>query len=341
MSELEAWETLLGLTRLGEPWAVRVAATLRLADLLSSESRPVGDLAASSDADPDALGRLLRFLVVRGLFAEPAPGLFALNDAARLLLDDHPGHMRRWLDLEGAGGAMDRAYSGLLDTVRSGAAAYPKLNGRSFWQDLAGDGRLAESFASLMEAHSSELSEDVVNRYAWDEATVVVDVGGGTGALLARILQSYPLVRGVLVDLVADSPDAAALLESAGVSDRCRPIARDFFDSLPSGGDVYVLRNVIHDRPDEQAATILRRCAEAAGETGRVLVVERVMTECGDQRELTGMDLRMLALFASKERSLEEFNALATGAGLTLESASETRSAYWLLEYHVAKSRAA
>lgn len=332
-SETDGWMTLLGLMKLAEPWAVRVAATLRLADEVTEEGRPIEDLAGAVEADCGALERLMHFLVARGVFAEPSPHLFANNSASRLLQDEHPARLRRWLDLDGAAGAMDRAYGGLLDTVRTGQPAYPSVHGRGFWEDLASDAGLAASFASLMEAHSSQLAEQVVSGYAWNDADLVVDVGGGSGTLLAEVLRAHPHLRGLLIDLVAETPEAARILETAGVADRCQRLASDFFGPLPTGGDVYILRNIIHDWGDDQAFAVMKRCSEAAGETGKVLIIERVVTSDGDLQELTGMDLRMLTLFASKERSLDEFNALAATAGLTLENATPTDSTYWMLEY--------
>jgi 2,7-dihydroxy-5-methyl-1-naphthoate 7-O-methyltransferase len=319
---------------LAEPWAVRVAATLRLADVVGEEGRPIADIAAAVEVDCGALDRLMRFLVARGVFAEPSPHLFANNSVSRLLQDDDPARLRRWLDLEGAAGAMDRAYGGLLETVRTGQPAYPSVHGRGLWEDLASDAGLAASFASLMEAHSSQLAEDVVRGYAWNNADLVVDVGGGSGTLLAEVLRAHPHMQGLLIDLVAETPDATRILERAGVADRCQRLAQSFFDPLPTGGDVYILRNIIHDWGDDQAAAVMRRCGEAAGEAGKVLIVERVFTSDGDLQELTDVDLRMLTLFASKERSLDEFNALAATAGLTLHNATPTASTYWLLEYH-------
>lgn len=115
-------------------------------------------------------------------------------------------------------------------------------------------------------------------------------------------------------------------------------VVADFFGSLPAGADVYLLRNIIHDWPDEPAVAILRRCAQAARGSGRVLVVERVVTRDGDQLELTGMDLRMLLLFGSRERSVEEFSALAGAAGMRLVSTRATASSYCLLEYAAGQS---
>lgn len=136
---------------------------------------------------------------------------------------------------------MDRAYSWLLETVRTGHAAYPVVTGRSFWEDLTADTRLAASFASLMEADTDALVGEVVRGYPWAEKNLVVDVGGGTGTLLARILTSHPHLRGILVDLVSGSAEAAKVFEDAGVSDRCQPVVADFFGPLPRGADVYLL----------------------------------------------------------------------------------------------------
>ena len=331
--DLAGREVLLGLTGMAGPWAVRVAATLRLADLVTDGGTELAELACQAGADLDALGRVLRYLVARGVFDEPKPGVFAVNDAARWLRDEHPARLRRWLDLEGAGGAMDRAYGGLLETVRTGQAAYPVVSGRSFWEDLTADAQLGASFASLMEVDTVELVGDVVAGYSWAGKTLVADVGGGTGTLLARILRSYPHLQGILVDLVAGSAEAARTLANAGVTDRCRCVVADFFGPLPTGADVYLLQQVIHDWPDDSAVAILRRCAEAAGKGGRVLVVERVVSEDADRLELTRMDLRMLLLFGSRERSLEQFTTLARTAGLQLVGTRATASSFHLLEY--------
>ncbi|MGH7693013.1 MAG: methyltransferase [Candidatus Dormibacteria bacterium] len=331
--ESDATGVVVELARLDEPWAVRVAATLRLADLIAEEGTALDELSTRAGADRDALGRVLRFLSARGVFAETSRNVFAPTAASSVLRDEHPAGLRRWFDLDGAAGAMDRAYAGLLDTVRTGTPAYPKLRGRSFWEDLAADDDLRASFASLMAAHSDSLAEEVITGYPWARYRLVADVGGGTGTLLTRILSAYPKLRGVLIDLVANSAEAADVIAKAGVADRCEVAATDFFGPLIRGADVYVLRNIIHDWPDEQAVRILRRGAEAAGETGRVLVVDRVVGEGSNQHELTGMDLRMLVLFASRERTLDEFNELAAAAGMSLVTARANASAYWILEY--------
>jgi hypothetical protein len=141
----------------------------------------------------------------------------------------------------------------------------------------------------------------------------VVDVGGGTGALLAEILRARPGVRGTLVDLPATVERAAATFRTAGVADRVTGVGRSFFDPLPTGADVYLLKNVLADWPDAEATALLSRCAEAARPAGRVVVLGGVNDHPG-----TGSDLLMLVLVGGKERTLAEFTDLASAAGLAV-----------------------
>lgn len=332
-SEPEGLHTLTGLMRMAEPWAVRVAATLRLADLIPEKGMTLEDMAAQSGADQEALGRLLRFLAVRGVFAERSPGLFALTEAAQLLRQDHPVGLRSWLDLAGAGGLMDRAYAGLLETVRTGEPAYSKLSGRSLWDDLNADPSLAASFVGIMDTPTSRIINEVTVGYPWSGVGLVVDVGGGTGTLLASILQAHPKMRGILLDSMVTSSPASQVMRRAGVAERCAIVVGDFFTPLPANADVYILKNVMHNWPDDKAEIIMRRCAEAAGTSGRILLVEFVSGIDGNEWTVTGMDLRMLVLFGGRERTLEEFDALAAAAGMHIITVRKTKSAYSLLEY--------
>jgi 2,7-dihydroxy-5-methyl-1-naphthoate 7-O-methyltransferase len=331
--EPEGLPTLLGLMSMAEPWAVRVAATLFLADLVSEEGTRLEHLAAQSGTDQEALGRLLRFLAARGVFAERCPGLFALTEAARLLRQDHPVGLRSWLDLTGAGGVIDRAYAGLLETVRTGEPAYSKLSGRSLWEDLNSDPSLAASFAGIMSTPTSQIISEVTVDYPWSGVDLVVDVGGGNGALLASILRAHPDLHGILLDSLATSSAAPQVMRRDGLAERCAIIDGDFFAPLPANADVYMLKNVIHNWPDNKAEIIIRRCAEATGPGGRILIIEFVSGMKGNECAITGMDLRMLVLHGGRERTLAEFNALASAAGMRLLTVRQTRSGYSLIEY--------
>ncbi|WP_030673110.1 methyltransferase [Streptomyces sp. NRRL B-1347] len=303
------------------PWALRVAATLRLADLTAHKPLGARELAERCGADAEALERLLRYLAVRGVFEETADG-YMVTELGEPLREDVPGSRRLWWDLGGAGGRMDLAFGSMLHTVRTGRPAYAEVHGKPFWQDLADDPELARSFDALMSWHDAWF-EDIAQGYDWSAAERVTDVGGGAGALLARLMSDLPKLHGTLVELPATLEAAEELLSAAGVRDRCHLVRGDFFDALPTGSDVYVLSNVLHDWNDADALRVLRRCAEAAAATGpdsRVLIADRLTDQDGDPRLVTMLDLRMLVTVGGRERTLTQLTRLAEAAGLRVVS---------------------
>jgi hypothetical protein len=320
---------LLALSDLASPWAVRVAATLKIADLIASGVTGISALAAKTNTDPDALRRLLRYLACRDIFVETSPGVFGLTEAARPLLTGHPLRLREWFDLEGAGGRMDHVFSRLLEVVRTGQPGYPMHYGRELWQDTMDDPAIAESYDSLMAAHTQFVAPAVTEGLDWAAVGHVVDVGGGTGSLLTQLARTYPKLEGTLVDLPEAAAAAAKSFTRMGIADRCRAVAGSFFDPLPPGADVYLLSWVLHDWNDTDTLRILRRCAEVAG---RVVIVENLDTGEWPERA-TAMDLRLLVLFGGKERSPEELDALATEAGLKQRSNTVLPGGISVLEY--------
>ncbi len=319
MQDKSAWQILAPVTDLVTPLAVRAAAALRLADLMTDGPVPVDELARGSGATPDALTRLLRHLVGHGLFTEPSPGTFGLNETAALLRSDHPSGVRVSLDLEGFGGQVDLAFTGLLHTLRTGEPAWEKVFGAPLWEYLAANPAMSASFDATMAA-GGEYVADAVAGYDWSQARHVIDVGGGSGALLAAVLEAHPQLRGTLVDLPDTVHRGRDYLASKGLDGRSDFAGQSFFDPLPTGGDVYVLSSVLHDWPDSDAATILRRCAEAGG---RVVIIEQ-HNEGGDRAEFAEMDLRMLVLCGGRERTVEDYTALAAGVGLAVTDVRTT-----------------
>ena len=195
------------LSDLATPWCVHVVVTLRIADHIASGITGISDLAPAAGADRDALHRVLSHLVEKGLFDEPEPGRFALNEAAGALLE--PG-MKLGFDLNGIGGRMAHAWGSLLTAVRTGRPAYHEVFGRPFWDDLAANPDVAASFDELMgSAGHGPPDPEVLVSGGWESVRTVVDVGGGTGALLAEILRARPAVQGILVDQPARLPDRA------------------------------------------------------------------------------------------------------------------------------------
>ena len=313
------------LTDLCTPWCVHVVVTLRIADRLAAGVTQIDDLATAASAHSESLGRVLRHLVGKGLFAEPSPGQFALNDAARALL--HPGaHLA--FDLDGIGGRMARAWSSLLTAVETGAPAYDEVFGRPFWDDLAAHSRVAAGFDALMgpEGHGPP-DPDIPLTGGWDAIRTVVDVGGGTGSLLASVLQAHPALDGTLVDLPSTVERSAAIFKAAGVAARVTAVGRSFFDPLPAGADLYLLNKVLGDWPDREATAVLTRCAEAARPHGRVVVMTGVT-----DADPVDPQLLMMVLVGGKDRTLAEFRALAASAGLEVQSAGRNSAGRFMVE---------
>lgn len=299
------------------PMALRVAATLRLADHIAEGADTIPVLAERVRADPDALGRMVRYLASIGVFTHGPGNSYGLGPLGQMLLSGDSVRPRDWLDIEGAVGGADLALLRLLDTVRTGQAGYPLVYGRGFWEKLGEDPALSSSFDALMDAHLHSHVAELVSAYDWGSAAHVVDVGGGDGTLLGAILSEHPRLRGTLVELAGPASAARTKLAAQGLSDRCDVVTSSFFDPLPVGGDLYVLSSVLHDWSDEDATSILRCCAKAAGDKGVVLVIEALIEETSDPL-LISMDIRMLAYTSGKERTAAEFEALARRAGLSV-----------------------
>jgi len=307
---------LWAMAHLGTPMAIRVAATLRVADHIARGVRTVPELAQAVAADPDALGRLLRYLATRGVFRQDSDGGYSLTARGEGLRDDHPDGMRSHLDIENIVGAAELSFVHLLHSVRSGEAAYPLLFGRPFWEDLAAKPDRGTEFNTFMGSDIPDRAIEIVTGYDWASVGHLVDVGGGAGRLMIELLGKYPTLRGTVLDLPGPGATAAENLRAAGLSDRGGVVAGSFFDPLPAGAGGYMLSLVIHDWNDRSARAILRRCAAAAGTGGKVFVIENLGAD--SETPQTGMDLRMLAYYGGKERGLVELTQLAVESGLAV-----------------------
>jgi SAM-dependent methyltransferase len=317
---------LEALSDLCTPWCLHVVATLRIADHIAAGRHDVADLAAAAGCDADSLASVLRHLIGRGLFEEPSMGRFALNASARGLC----GSGSRFFDLDGVGGRMARAWSSLPTAVRTGRAAYHEVFGRPFWDDLEAHPSIAASFDDLMgPAGHGRPDPEVLLDGDWGSIRTIVDVGGGTGALLAEILRARPHVRGTLVDLPGTVARAGEILEAADVADRVTRIGQSFFDPLPAGADLYLLKNVLADWPDREAGALLAGCAEAARPDGRVVVLGGVSP---DEAGPPPPELLMLVLVGGKGRTLGDFRALAGRAGLAVRAAGRLPSGRYAVE---------
>ncbi|MFI5779909.1 methyltransferase [Nocardia sp. NPDC051570] len=303
------------------PMAIRVAATLRLADHIAAGSRTAGALAEVVGADADSLGRVMGHLVTAGVLARAEDRSFDLTALGEGLRDDDPNGVRAWLDLEGAVGRADLCFVELLHTVRTAEPAFTRRFGTTFWEDLSADPARAASFDTLMGARLVADAPAVAAAYPWGALGHVVDVGGGDATLLTALLRAHSDLRGTVLDLAGPIARAQKALTTAGLDDRADTHAGTFFDPLPTGAGGYLLSGILHDWDDDAAHRILRRCADAAADTGKVLVVDHI----GGAFDTEG-DLRMLCYVRGRERTLGQLGGLAESVGLVVGSVTPAGS---------------
>ncbi|MGH9672010.1 MAG: methyltransferase [Bryobacteraceae bacterium] len=240
----------------------------------------------------------------------------------------------------------------MLTYLRTGTPAYQEIFGRPFWEDLDAHPEIAESFDNgtfwrtdawgVLDAHP-EIAEsfdrlmgpeghgvpdpEIPLTGGWEALRSVVDVGGGTGAMLAEILRARPWIHGTLIDLPRTVASATELFRSAGLTGRVTVIGQSFFDRLPAGADLYMLRGVLNDWPDRDAAAILRRCAAAARPGGRVMVLKSV----GPEAPAPGLPIEML-LLGGRHRTIAEFRVLANQSGLEVVAAGRGETGQFAVE---------
>jgi len=306
---------LLGI--LSASWlaqACYAVARLGIPDLLAAGPRTAADLAATAGANPQALRRILRALAAAGVMRRTTAGEYELTAVGELLRSDAPGSLHQTAIMDGE--EVYRAFAEIMYTVRTGKPAFDKVFGGSFYAYLDGDPQAADTFHAAMGGAGTPA--------AWvdcdlTEVATLVDVGGGTGGLLAETLARQPDLRGTLLEL----PDAIRRARDtlADVIDRVTLVEGSFFEGVPAGADAYVLSRVLHNWTDERAATILRRIRDAIPAGARLFVLEEFLPEEDDGPATGLVDLLMLVTLEGYDRSEAGYRALLEKAGFTVVSA--------------------
>jgi hypothetical protein len=296
--------------------AIHVAATLRIADLLADGLRSSDELATETDTHADTLYRLLRALASLGVLEEAEGRRFSLAARGELLRSDAPGTVAGWAAFVGRPYYWN-AWGHLLHSVRTGENAMSHLLGHDVWELRVRNPEESEIFDRAMTDLTRVTNAAVVGAYDFGRFGVVVDVGGGRGALIGAVVERHPHVHGVLFD-------QPHVVEHAVVPEGCEVVAGSFFERVPEGGDAYVLKFIVHDWEDEENLKILRACDRAMGADGTLLVIERELGRPNEDPVAKLSDLNMLVGPGGRERTLDEYGDLFERAGFRLVGSTPT-----------------
>jgi hypothetical protein len=312
--------------------ALHVAVKLGVTEKLSGGPRRVADLAREAGVGEDGLYRVLRALASVGIFTESAPRTFALTPPAELLRKG-PGSLGDGIEFI-TDPLHFQAYGEMMHSVATGKPSGEKVVGMPLFEYLARTPEWSASFNNAMTAFSANVMPAVLKAYDFSGIDVLVDIAGGHGHVLTSVLREYPSMRGVLFDLDHVIAGAGPLLTASGTADRVRTESGDFFKAVPSGGDAYIMKHIIHDWDDERSVAILRsiRRALEGRKNGRVILLEAVLDEGNAPDFGKLVDLEMMLLPGGRERTASEFAALFERAGFKLSTIVPTESMLKVVE---------
>jgi SAM-dependent methyltransferase len=311
--------------------AVGVVAQLGVADHLGAGPRGSDELARAVDADPQALYRVLRLLASIGVFAEPAPGCFALTPLGETLRSDATGSVRNFAITETAPGHW-LPWGRLHESVRTGRPMAREALGMELFEWYGQNPQEAGYFNAAMGNLSALAANELVRVYDFSAVQTVVDVGGAHGVLLAAVLRANPAARGILFDLPHVIATAESAIAAEGLSQRCDLVSGDFFEAVPEGADLHLLKQIVHDWDDERATLLLRNCHRALAPAGKLLLVEMIIPPDNRPSPAQSMDLNMMVILGGRERTEEEFERLFQATGFQLERVIPTHSPFSVIE---------
>jgi hypothetical protein len=310
---------------------IYVAAKLGLADALSYGPRSAEELAAEGPIAPAILSRILRGLVNCGVLALTPDARFALTPLGERLQTHVPGSLRGLALLHGE--VFYPAWGTLLATAQTGAPALPQVFGVDFFTYLADHPEAEAVFNDFITRTATQLAGVLLKLYDFSGVGLIVDLGGAQGTLLGPILAAYPELHGILFDEARVLTGTEVFFEAAGLGDRCTGRAGDFFVAVPAGGDLYLLSQVLHDWEDSRAARILENCRAAMKESGKLLIIERLMPEhIIPPESAVGFDLNMMVLTGGRERTAAEYEAMLAATSFHLERVTPLLPTMALLE---------
>lgn len=311
---------------------VYLAARLKLADAIGDGERALPELAATTATNPAALRRLMRALTAHGFFLEREDGRYAQSPLSETLRSGRPGSMRGLAEAE-LGHDHYEAWGQVETCLRQDGTAFERIYGMPIWRYYGEHPETESLFAEAMSNFTTIAHAGILGSYEFPPFKKAIDVGGGHGAFLKAVLDPRPDAHGILFDVatvIAEAEQRGAI--AGGSTERIQRVAGDFFKEVPAGGDLYLLKFILHDWNDERSIQILSSVRKAIISGGRLVIVEIVLPKGGEPHVGPLIDLNMMVMTGGIERTEIEYQQLLGRSGFRLERVVATKSPFSIIE---------
>ena len=310
---------------------IYAVAKTGIPDLLKDNQMDYKELAERANVHPHSLYRVMRTLSSVNVFSEMEEGVFRLSDIGQLLRTDIPESQHALAVLMWEPW-WRQGWDELLYSLQTGKVAFDHIHGRGLFEYLKQNSEAAELFNKAMTSFTVQEINAILDTYDFSGVKKVVDIGGGRGKLLASLLEKYPSMNGILLDLPMALDSAKRLIDQEDLSERCELVPGDFFTPFSLSGDVYILKSVIHNWNDEQAISILKNCQGSMNKESRLLIIERIIPPGNEPSPAKIMDIVTLVNLGGQERTLSEYEELLRSSGFKLNRVVSTNSAMSIIE---------
>lgn len=308
--------------------AIKTACELDIAGLLKSDPKTISELAKLTGAHEDSLYRILRVLASQGIFRETKGKTFHQTPFSKSLLKEELGafiseHLNKM---------NFQILSELTYTAKTGLNAFGLFIEKGLFEHIGDDAIRNRAFNEAMTSSSMMQAAAVIPAFPFRKFGKVVDIGGGQGLFLAALLTKFPKLAGILFDLVHVVAGAGELFEKYGLTGRIEVIGGSFFETIPDRGDLYILKNIIHDWSDEDALKILTAVRKVTGRAARMILIESIIEEGNIPSFGKMTDVLMMAGTTGRERTKKEYEILLSRAGFRIRKIYRTISPLRIIE---------
>ncbi len=310
---------------------IYAAAKLGLADLLEEGAKNAEELAAETGMHAPSLYRLMRTLAGSGIFSEDGEGRFSTTPLSATLRSGVPGSLRAFAIAELGEDHYD-AWGNMMHALKTGETAFEDTFKMPVWDFYAQNPENGRIFGEAMNSLTQVENASIVGSYDFASSGTVIDVAGGDATLLTTILAANPGTKGVLFEMPHLMEAAQKNIGAAQLSNRCQCTSGDFFKSVPGGGDLYILKWIIHDWDNQRSIEILENCRKAMPENSKLLLIEILIPGPNVPHFGKFIDLNMLIMTGGHERTEEDFKKILDAAGFKITNIIPTKSPKSIIE---------